>query len=215
MQHNCINEKMKKFRNHYLIGLLGSSLIFTSCGDDDTPAPATGDPEVITDLSLVFTNDDDPTDVSTVSAQDPDGIGSQELQILSNNTITLTSGATYTMTFVIENGLDEDDVEDITEEIEEEAEDHQFFYSFTNDAFTSPMGDGNIDDSSHSINYTDQLDANQRPVGLATSWTAGAALASGSFRVVLMHQDEGQKTDNSGVDDGDADFDLTFNLVIE
>ena len=104
-----------------------------------------------------------------------------------------------------------DRCEDMNEEIAEEAEEHQFFFAFTNDAFTSPVGNGNMDNASDPINYIG-FDGNGNPVGLNTNWTTGSA-STGTFTVQLQHQPD-VKTATSGSTDGDTDFALTFNLNI-
>ena len=43
----------------------------------------------------------------------------------------------------------------MNEEIEEEAAEHQFFFAFTEGAFTNPTGNGNIDNASDPIVYND------------------------------------------------------------
>ena len=207
---------MKNFKNYLLIGLIGSSLIITSCGDDDDVPPEEEELEVITDVTLVFTNNADPMDVVRASANDADGEGiTEELEVL--DAITLTSGATYTLTMEIFNNL-ETPGEDIGEEIEEEDDEHQFFFSFSTDAFTSPMGNGNIDSASDPINYEDEdseaQDGSGNPVGLETTWTAGSALSNGNFTVRLQHQ-PGEKTATSTATTGDSDFNLTFVLNIQ
>jgi len=204
---------MKNFKNCLLIGLLSCSLIFTGCGDDDDAPEEENEVEVITDLTLVFTNKADKGDVVKASAKDPDGIGSEKLKLVDGGTINLTSGVTYTLTFEILNKLDPDDVEDIAEEIEEEDDEHQIFFEFTDDAFTSPTGDGNIDTASDPINYEDK-DDDDNPVGLETTWTAGSARSEGKFRVKLQHQPD-IKTADTGADDGDTDFNLLFKLNIK
>lgn len=191
----------------YLL-LLGGLL--TSCKDDDAPE-AENEVEVFTDVTLIFTNTADASDVVTASAKDPDGVGVQELEILDE--ITLTSGKTYTLTFEILNALDADDPEDLGAEILEENDEHQFFFSFTNNAFSDPAGDGNMDNSADAINYAD-TDGNSNPVGLSSTWTAGDAITDGLFQVRLQHQPD-VKTATSGVNDGDTDFDLSFVLNIQ
>ncbi|MEL6533944.1 MAG: GTP cyclohydrolase [Bacteroidota bacterium] len=188
--------------------LLGGTLL-ASC-DTEVPDPE-NTPEVFTDVTLIFTNANDANDVVRARAEDPDGTGVQELQILDE--ITLTSGATYTLTYEILNDLDADDVEDIGAEILAEDNEHQFFFSFTDGAFSDPTGNGNFDAADDPINYND-MDENTNPVGLSTEWTAGDALTDGSFRVRLQHQPD-VKTSTSGVNDGDTDFDLSFVLNIE
>jgi hypothetical protein len=143
-------------------------------------------------------------------AQDPDGEGVQDLQVLG--AINLKANTEYLLSVIIENCL-EDPCEDITEEIAEEAEEHQFFFAFTNDAFTSPAGNGNIDNASDPINYIG-YDGNGNPVGLNTNWTAGNPTTAASFTVRLQHQPD-VKTATSGANDGDTDFELQFVLNIQ
>ena len=107
----------------------------------------------------------------------------------------------------------DDEGENVAEEIEDEDDEHQFFFSFTEGAFSDPAGNGNIDNASDAINYIDK-DANGNNVGLSTSWTTSADAKTGKFKVVLMHQPS-VKTATSGVNDGDADFELEFDLIIE
>ncbi|MEM6524518.1 MAG: GTP cyclohydrolase [Bacteroidota bacterium] len=207
---------MKNLKNYLLIGLLGMGFILTSCGDDDEVPAEENDPEVITDVTLVFTNTMDASDVVRASAQDPDDLGVQELMILDE--ITLTSGATYTLTFEILNALDPADVEDVGEEILDEDDEHQIFFSFTDGAFTSPMGDGNFDNPADPINYGDEdsmaQDGSGNPVGLETTWTAGNTLTDGFFTARLKHQPD-QKTATSDINVGEDDFNLMFVLNIE
>ncbi len=220
MQQCCIKElnlrtylltiimTTKIFKNHLLIGLLGTCLIFVGCSDDDAPDEENV-VEIFTDVTLVFTGEDGTT--IEALATDPDGVGSQPLVV--QDEITLDSGVTYTLTYEIFNALDPADVEDIGAEILEEDNEHQFFYSFTDGAFASPEGNGNIDTASDAINYLDE-DENGRNVGLETSWTAGGPLTGGFFRARLQHQPD-VKTDASGSNDGDTDFDIEFVLNIE
>ena len=198
--------------NFRLLALLFAALTIASCSDDDDAPAEEEEVEVITDITLIFTNTADATDVVMASAQDPDGEGIQELEVLDD--ITLSPGNQYILTFEISNALDPDDVEDIGEEILEEDNEHQIFFSFTEGAFASPMGNGNIDTSLDPLNYSDE-DENGNPVGLVTSWTTPDMTSTGgSFRVRLQHQPD-LKSDTTGANDGDTDFDLTFTVDIE
>jgi len=198
------------FKKITLYSLLVAGILITGCKDDDPPEPE-NELEVITDVKLVFTNDADATDVVEVSAQDPDGEGVRELVILDE--INLDVDKSYTLTFEIFNNL-ESPGEDIGDEIAEEDDEHQLFFSFSNDAFTDPDGDGNIDNASDPLNYNDR-DGNGNPLGLSTSWTtASSTLSGGSFTARLQHQPD-IKTSTSGATDGDTDFDLQFVLNIQ
>jgi len=193
--------------------LLLAAFVFASCGTDSSPEapPVENEEEVITDVTLVFTNSNDDSDVVTARAQDPDGEGVQELQVLDD--IQLQAGVTYTLTFEILNGL-ESPPEDIGEEIEEEDDEHQFFFQFTENAFNSPEGDGNFDNADDPVNYND-FDDEGNPVGLETTWTtSNETLNDGLFRVRLQHQPD-LKSSSTTVNDGDTDIDITFTLVIQ
>ncbi|PWJ42998.1 GTP cyclohydrolase [Sediminitomix flava] len=200
-------EKLNKF-GLYLLLFLG--LAITSCDDDDDAPPEENELEVITDVKLIFTATDG-TEV-TARAQDPDGEGVADLEVLDS--INLSTDTDYTLTFEILNNLDPNDPEDIGEEIADEDDEHQFFFSFTEDAFSDPTGSGNIDDPDGDINY-DDTDDNGNPVGLSTSWTTSTdILEEGEFRVRLQHQPD-IKSGDTGANDGDTDIDLTFVLNIE
>jgi hypothetical protein len=204
---------MNPFKNLQLLAILFSVITIIGCSNNDDDAPEKeNEVEVFTDVTLIFTNTADISDVVRASAQDPDGTGIQELQIL--NAITLAADTEYTLTYEILNALDPADVENIGDEILEEDNEHQFFYSFTEGAFTNPTGNGNIDTAADPINYNDQ-DENGNPVGLSSTWTTSSTASSGaSFTVRLQHQPD-VKTATSGSNDGDTDFALTFALTIQ
>ncbi len=203
---------INQIMNLRLITLLFAVITIVSCSSDDdgvAPPPIEEEVEVITDVTLIFTPVAGGLPV-TATAQDPDGEGIQELQVLG--AITLAADTEYTLTYNIFNNL-ETPGEDIGEEILEEDNEHQLFYSFTNDAFASPMGNGNIDTASDPVNYNDE-DENGNNVGLSTAWTTGSASSGGMFTVRLQHQPD-LKSATTGANDGDTDFDLTFELNIQ
>ena len=201
---------MKNFKNYLVMGVVCLGLLAASCGDDDAAPEEENVVEVFTDVTLIFTPNTGGDPV-TATATDPDGAGSSPLVV--QGPINLSTGVSYELTYTILNALDPSDVEDIGAEILDEDDEHQFFYSFSAGAFSSPTGNGNIDTASDPINYLD-MDDNDDPVGLRTSWTAGGPLSGGEFRVRLQHQ-PGEKTSTSGSNDGDTDFDLVFVLNIQ
>ena len=158
------------FKKYSLLAFLATSILMAGCNDDEEPE-VENELEVITDVTLIFTNDADATDVVEASAQDPDGAGVEELQILDE--ITLDVDKTYTLTFEIFNNL-ETPGEDIGDEIQEEDDEHQLFFSFSDGAFADPTGNGNIDNASDPLNYND-ADGNGNPLGLSTTWTTSSA----------------------------------------
>ena len=195
------------FKLNYLLYAVLTLFIFTACEEDEVAPEEENEVEVFTDVKLVFTPAGGGASV-VATAQDTDGAGVQELQV--SGSIGLAANTSYTLTLVIENCL-ESPCELMNEEIEEEDEEHQFFFAFTEGAFSNPTGNGNVDNASDPIVYND-TDGNGNPVGLNTSWTTAGA-STGTFTVRLQHQPD-VKTATSGANDGDTDFELTFDLNI-
>jgi hypothetical protein len=210
-----ISKKFDLMKNNNRLFLLTGRIILTlwllpfvmGCSEDPKKEDV---PELITKVILTFTPDEGTPIV--VSASDPDGEGVQD--IAADGPINLSAGESYTLELTLSNELADpaDPAYDITAEVEEEGDEHMFFFSWTNNVFADPEGNGNIDNRSDIINYNDQ-DANGLPLGLSTSWiTSGSA--SGTFRVVLKHQPD-LKTDLSGGNDGETDLDVTFTVNVE
>ena len=187
---------------------LTTSLFISGCDDDD---PVKEDvPELITKVTLTFTPSGGGSPV-VVTATDPDGEGIQD--IVADYPITLTAATSYDMSITLANTLAQpsDPAYDITEEVEEEGDEHMFFFSWTNNVFSNPAGDGNIDNRADAVNYEDE-DANGLPLGLHTSWTTAEA-SSGNFRVILKHQPD-LKSETSDSSIGETDLDLTFTVIV-
>jgi hypothetical protein len=198
--------------NHLKVVLLASvivSLAFLSgCESDDPQKEDT--PEMVTKATLTFTPDTGSPVV--VSATDPDGEGVQNIS--ADSPINLQANKSYLLSISLINELADpsDPGYDVTGEVEEEGHEHIFLFEWTNNLFTDPAGNGNIDNRNDDVNYED-VDANSLPIGLETSWTAGG-VSSGTFKVVLKHQ-PALKTATSGVSAGETDLDITFNINIQ
>lgn len=189
----------------FLLGLLTFSAFFlASCGDDDEP-DAENVEEIITDVTLTFTPAGGGTAI-TATAIDPDGEG---VQGLMSGPVNLAANTTYTLTLNLENKLEN---ESISEEVEEEADEHMFFFGWAEGAFTDPTGNGNIDNRTDDMNYSDS-DDDGLPLGLETSWTTAGA-SEGSFRIILKHQPD-IKSATSTANDGESDLDITWTLNIQ
>lgn len=201
-----MNLRSLKFLSTIVTLLLG---VFSSCNDDDPKKEDT--PELITEVRLIFTPSGTGSAV-VVTATDPDGDGLQN--IAPDGPINLEVAKSYTLTIELINGLADpsDPAYNITEEVEEEREEHMLFFSWTNNVFTDPAGNGNIDNRGDAVNYDDE-DVNGLPLGLETSWTTGTA-SSGNFRVILKHQ-PGLKSASSTSSIGETDLDLEFTINIQ
>lgn len=178
-------------------------LLFISCGNDDPP-PLEEEEEVITEVNLTFTSNSGEMILAT--AKDPDGEGPQNIEIVDE--INLSPNSEYTLSISLLNTIAN---ENITDEVRDEGQEHQFFFSWNEGIFTSPVGNGNIDNPLDPINYIDS-DINGLPIGLLTSWSTGE-MSSGTMRVLLKHQ-PGSKNNSSGSGTGDTDIDLTWPINI-
>ena len=196
---------MKHIKNYLLVGIIVTGGLLASCGDDDAPA-AENEEEVIDLVTLTFTPQGGGTAI-VATATDPDGEGAADFE---TEVINLNINTTYDLAIKVENS---EEGENITTEIEAEDEEHMFFFAFTNNIFSNPTGNGNVDNRADDMNYNDR-DADGNPVGLSTSWTtADVASSNGDFQVVLKHQ-PGIKSATSSSSDGETDIDITWTINI-
>lgn len=198
--------KVFKIFNYLIFSIL---LINGGCSTDD---PKKEDaPELITKATLTFT----PTaggNPIIISASDPDGEGVQNLA--PQGPINLSSNTTYDLTIKLVNELatPDEDGYDISEEVQEEGAEHLFLFSWTNNIFSAPSGNGNIDNRADEVIYSD-TDSKNLPIGLKTRWTTSGSGKSGSFRIVLKHQPD-LKTGTSGINIGETDMDISFSVSV-
>lgn len=214
MKHNLITTKKSLTKLLKIALIMAFAMQFSGCKKDD-PKPEDV-PELITTAVLTFTPNGGGAPV-VVTAVDPDGAGTQDIKVAGP--IDLEANKTYVLTISLINtlALVTDDAYNITAEVEEEGDEHQFFFSWTNNAFSDPTGNGNIDSRADKVNYTggaNSIDKNKRPLGLTTTWTAGAAGITGKFTILLKHQPD-LKSDTSDSKTGETDLDLTFDLNVK
>lgn len=205
--------KLKKFSLVYFVSVLALVLTLSGCGEDPEKEDT---PELITKATLTFTPSGGGNTV-VVTATDPDADGVQDIAV--DGPINLAVNKTYTLSIELINGLASPNSPeyDITEEVEEEGDEHMFFFGWTNNVFSNPTGNGNIDNRNDAVNYTggsNSVDVNNLPLGLTTTWTTSQAAASGTFRVLLKHQPE-TKSRTSDSNTGETDLDITFTLNVQ
>lgn len=208
MKHYSVNSFWTKAL--LIPGALLFVSMFSACSDDD---PEKEDvPELITKATLTFTPVGGGTAI-VATATDPDGEGIQDLVI--DGPINLATGTTYTLNIELINGLAAvgSDEYDITAEVQGESDEHMFFFGWTNNVFSNPAGNGNIDARADAVNYNDE-DDNGQPLGLSTRWTTAEAAGSGTFQVILKHQPNLKSTTSSSTT-GETDLNLTFTITVE
>jgi hypothetical protein len=184
---------MKK--NKILLKIALIALMFHACKKDTDlpkiPEPI-NEPEVITSLTLTFTDSANTSNVISAKFIDNDGDGGN--QPTTFDTIKLKANTTYYTNLELFNAIVE---EEITPEIVEEANDHLFVFK--------PNG------LNLSIVITD-FDTNTPPmgIGLKSTWRTGT-IGNGFVQIVLKHQ-PGIK--NGTEAPGDTDIDLNFQTKI-
>jgi hypothetical protein len=205
---------MKNYKNIFKIITISITLIsigfLSGCNSNDPKKEDT--PELITKATLIFTPIGGGT-VVEASATDPDGDGVQDIAV--DGAINLIADTDYTLTLTLINELASptDPAYDISAEVEEEGAEHLFFFSWTNNVFFNPTGNGNIDNRGDGINYNDS-DENGLPIGLSTNWSSSVNAASGKFRILLKHQPD-LKSQTSTSSDGETDLDIEFVINVQ
>ncbi|GAB4124312.1 MAG: hypothetical protein OHK0045_11370 [Raineya sp.] len=179
--------------------ILATSLVFGACKKKD-PEPV-NEQEVITKVTLRFTNTANTSEVVNMVWEDSDGIG--------GNAPTITSGTLKrNTTYNIDIDIKGEGNEDITQEILDEADEHQVYFGFSTTTLFS------------NFEYLDQ-DSNNKPLGLKTRATTINNSGGGNLQVILVH--EGNKTQNVPATPwvytpnvgGEQDFNIIFNAVVE
>jgi hypothetical protein len=186
--------------------------LLAACGDPaEVDDHGHDENEVITTLTLTLTPQGGG-DAVTATFRDADGDGGEDPTITNP---TLAADTTYDVTVTLLNEtLDPDDEEyDIGAEIAEEAEEHQLFYTgsgVTDGLLTWTTTDAESD-------YTENT-GEDLPVGLAGTLETGAA-GTGTLIVTLQHQPpvngEAVKTATSGIEDGETDVSVDFEVTVE
>lgn len=178
-----------------MIAAVALIMSISACKKDKPVVPDAEENELITKVSLKFTNTANAADVHTVTWADPDGDGGVAPTI---GTLTLKPNANYN--FEVSEVLNETaktaDEKNILAEIEEEADEHLWVYKPIGVALT--------------MTRTDK-DKNNFVIGIKGTASTGAA-ATGTLQVILRHQ-PGVK---NGTDTpGSTDFDTIFPVTIQ
>jgi len=173
-----------------LLSLLCVAVLLAGCNKADDPAPA-NEEELITDVTVTFTNQAVSTDVVTMTFSDPDGKDGPQTGT-TNISGNLTASATYNVVIKFEN-KSETPAENVTEEVQKEGDEHQVFFSTTGNLTFQSYGD---------------KDANNNPIGISSTFGTGIAGAA-TLKLTLKHQPN-IKTATTTVADGETDVEVEF-----
>ncbi len=167
--------KLNKWTNIALFSVILLSLGLTACdkpADDDDA----GEQEFITKVTIRL-EEQGSQNVVNIVWNDPNGDGIGDF----TGTANIKSNRTYKGSIELLNELTTDpDERNVTKEIEEEADEHQFFYTFSNNLAQFAV-----------VTITDR-DSRGLPVGLkfdlvTATLPGGTASLTGSMNIVLSH----------------------------
>jgi hypothetical protein len=184
--------------NNLKFGMIAAAAILMSLSacKKDKDLPEADENELITKVSLRFTNVANSSDVATVTWADPDGEGGTPATI---GTLNLKASTSYT--FEISEVLNETasnaDDRNILKEINEESDEHLWVYK-----------------PNTGLNFTlvrTDKDENNFQIGLKGTATTGA-VSTGQLQVILRHQPEGKDGTEAP---GSTDFDAVFPVAIK
>ncbi len=199
-----------------LLALLGAA--FTACKKDkkdeptpEQPAPPTNEVELITTMKLTL-HDTTPHTNAIYIFSDVDGPGGNPATFggtnQSDSVITILSNHVYATTILL---LDEtkNPIDTISKAVLSEGVDHMFF-------FNSITPSGNpfntyLSGSMTNIKYQD-LDANNKGIGLSTLWTAPSMMMSKSPLTIELKHQPGVK--DGSYAPGETDIQVGFKLKV-
>tara|TARA_B110000003_G_scaffold276187_1_gene321386 strand:+ start:523 stop:1158 length:636 start_codon:yes stop_codon:yes gene_type:complete len=199
MKTNYFNLNFMKTTKFFIMAIFCLTLI-TSCNDDDDNPEPVNELELMTNVTLTFTNNSNAGDVVIMSNVAPDG---QEGAFTNSVNGEFTAGQSYSLALEITNESDPADIEDVLNgDVIPEGDEHFFKYNNT-------LGMGMIRDAS------DLAGAGGTSLGVSTTWTTGAA-GTGNLQIILVHQPETADDSNQfgSTTGGEEDFNITFQGVV-
>ncbi len=195
MKTNYLNLNFMKSTKFFLTLFMGLAL-FTSCSDDDDNPEPVNEEELITNVTLTFTNNDDASDVVILASIAPDGQDGTSAEAVTGS---FTSGATYSLALSILNASESPADDVLNDDVIPEADEHFFSYAVSgvNLTMTRDADDVAGPDGSN--------------LGVNTTWVAGEA-SSGNVQIILTHE-PGSVDDSNGFGSatgGSQDLNITF-----
>ena len=183
---------------HILAGLIGLSILASSCKKKDDPVIPNEEELITTFIYTLISHDH--SDTVEMRFQDLDGEGGNAPIIVGG---TLKAGTMYHGDIELLNEQ-ENPAEDITEEVEAEAEEHQFFFAVANGLDAA-------------VSY-DDADQDGNPIGLKSVLNTNA-ISAGELTITLRHEPDKFATGVANGDitnaGGETDIEVTFDVDIQ
>jgi small nuclear ribonucleoprotein (snRNP)-like protein len=176
---------MAILKNHIYFLFFTFVVLLSACKDKQL------EQEVVTTVKIKLTDSAGNAKTFTWEKKDPNSAAAPVV-----DTIKLVSNKVYTGELTILNAS-VNPVIDLTQEIRDKKADHLFVFRSAS--------------SSLKITITD-LDANQKPVGLTTTWI-GQAIGTANVNILLKHLPN--KTAASPETTGSTDIDATFPIKVQ
>ena len=175
-----------------------ATAFITSCSSDDSAPKVINEEEVITDVSLSFSNE--AGEITTYTFTDPQYRDENYVAPL----ISLISGEAYQVEANFYNKSNPGDPELLTEEIQEERDDHFLTYAFTEVNVDLSRTDGSL-----------STDNNGIQIGLSTQWLAGST-GNGAVTLKLIHQATEKVTTpaEGSFSGGETDVQVSFDMEV-
>lgn len=197
MKINYLNLNSMKMTKFFISSIFCLALIATttSCSDDDDSGEVIEE-ELITNVTLTFTNNADPTDIVTLTNIAPNG---QEGSFTNTVDGEFTSNATYSLSLALTNASETPADDVLNDDIIPEADEHFFVYGVNGIDLTMTR-DGNDVEGPDGSN-----------LGVNTTWVAGA-ISTGNVQIRLIHEPSSVDDANEWgtVSGGSEDLNITF-----
>jgi len=186
---------------NFFISAIFCLALTTSCSNDDDANPLPINPEeLITNVTLTFTNNADATDTIVLESVAPDGQDGASTETVTGD---FTSGATYALSLEITNESEDPADDVLNDDIIPEADEHFFTYAVNPSNLTMTRDGDDIEGP------------NGSKLGVNTTWVAGDVSTGNNVQIILIH--EPTSTDDSNgfgsVTGGSEDLNITFTSV--
>lgn len=174
-----------------------SIFLFSACSDDDSIPVPVNEQEIITDVSLTFTDSQGKSATYTYTSPQYRTVD------YSSPHIQLAQGEVYTVSLAFYDKSNPDEVEDITAEVKAEKDEHFVEYRFDQ----TPVHLTRTDDSS-------STNSQGIAIGLLTQWSPSTT-GEGHVEVTLIHAPASVSTEDplgnhqGGETDAQVEFDLS------